>query len=506
MAEADSSEVEPNPTLAPGAKPGRLVRILKACGLYVLVIVILQIVLFAGLVVAAAVPNHDIVKNLNTAISQKIYGPTSMRDRMGGTSDSYTECVEVGEGLGAPDMGLIRRAAEMPRLNTCVPGPAGGAAQIQSLAQDPSKTPTGVSSYYMYWNGYVVLTRPVLAWWGLGALRIVSGALLVLSGVGALVALAKRTKAVVPLALVSPLLFASNLMSEPSTSFSQALSMSAIALGLLISVVWAGRGLRWAVGTATVGGALFCYIDLLTIPATPWALTGMATAMVVYLKRRDIRIAAGHGVVASVAWIAAFALTWLSRWIIAAFFLGWHGVWREVKHLVLFRTGGSYQGVDTSFGAASRGNWSYWWRTYPTSHAVVVLAAIGLVVALVIAVRRFGIQQLSLAGVLALPAVIVYVWYEALKNHSQIHEFFVYRDVPVSIGIVLAAAVFAAVVPPRDAEDSEVRVTAGVHHGDVLDQRQNKSSDAETVDAALDMNGGPRAVGEPHRDDLDGNG
>lgn len=471
--EVDETQVEES---AP-EQPRRLVKILKVCGLYAGAFVLLQLVFFGLLVVAQTPSNHAIVNNLNTAVSQGIYGPGGLRDRMGGASDSYTECVEVAQGLGADQMNIFERAGKMPRIDSCSPG----FTQIEELANGGTLPPSQVGKYYIYWNGYTILTRPVLAWWGLGALRVISGALLVLSGVLALSALARRSHALVPLALAGPLLLSSNVMSEPSTSFSQALSMTAIAVGLYLSIVWSAKGLRWVVIATSLSAAIFCYIDLLTIPAVPWALSGTATAMVVYLRRRDVWVAAGHGVVATVVWPIVFAATWASRWLLATPFLGWHYVWKSIWHLVGFRTGGAYNGVDPSLGAPSKANFHYWTSHFPTAHTVLIVAVICWLIALVYAVLRYGWNRLLLAAVLALPAVVIYVWYEALNNHSQIHRFFVYRGVPVSVGIVLAGAVFAALVAPVANADDEPGKRAGTRRLGLRARVHRRPADAPTA-------------------------
>ncbi len=38
-------------------------------------------------------------------------------------------------------------------------------------------------------------------------------------------------------------------------------------------------------------------------------------------------------------------------------------------------------------------------------------------------------------------ALIVPVWFELLRNHSQLHSWFTYRSLPLAFGIVMAAAV-----------------------------------------------------------------
>ena len=47
-----------------------------------------------------------------------------------------------------------------------------------------------VEEYFRYWAGWTVISRPVLALWGLEALRRISGAMLVLSGAAAVVLVA----------------------------------------------------------------------------------------------------------------------------------------------------------------------------------------------------------------------------------------------------------------------------------------------------------------------------
>lgn len=39
-----------------------------------------------------------------------------------------------------------------------------------------------------------------------------------------------------------------------------------------------------------------------------------------------------------------------------------------------------------------------------------------------------------------MPALVPFVWFEVLRNHSQIHAFFTFRSVAVSVGIVIVAA------------------------------------------------------------------
>jgi hypothetical protein len=52
------------------------------------------------------------------------------------------------------------------------------------------------------------------------------------------------------------------------------------------------------------------------------------------------------------------------------------------------------------------------------------------------------------------------LWYEVLRNHSQIHASFVYANIPAALGIILAAALFAASQTGQTAMPAESRTTS----------------------------------------------
>lgn len=406
------------------------------------VLVGLQFLLFGLLVAGQAVPDEPIAENLVASVEAGTYGPSQIPDRMGTPSDTFTECVVAGTGLGAsPEESALSRAARMPRIGNC----DGGAEDVRAVADGKVFED---QNYYKYWAGYTVITRPALALVGLEGLRILSGALMVAAFVGALLAVRARTSTAVAVALTAPYLVGTNMLSTPSTSFSQSISIAFIFLSVLLTAVGAGRSRSAGLLGAAVGAALFCYVDLLTTPSVPWAMSAFVLAAAVWYRTRDLRRSAVAGVLAAAVWPAAFAVTWASRWAFGALFMGVDETVAMVQQNVGFRTGGAHAGVSDAFGAGLAGNVSYWWGMIPTSGAVLLACAVATAVGLVLAVRRGGPRRLVVALVLALPAVVVPVWYVALSNHSQIHEFFVNRGVPTALAVITAAAL-AAAVPSR---------------------------------------------------------
>ncbi|GAA4979379.1 hypothetical protein GCM10023225_19740 [Kineococcus glutinatus] len=210
------------------------------------------------------------------------------------------------------------------------------------------------------------------------------------------------------------------------------------------TAVLARRGWRGAVVGAAASAALFCYVDLLTVPPMSWALCAAVAGAVGFCAGHTWGSALRGVLAAGAAWPVAFGLTWVSRWVVAALAQG-PSVFSRVAQIGRFRLDGQ-EGVAVSgaFGAGVRANWLYWTEAVVTAVPVVVAAGAVCAGALVVAVRRRGVRGLVVAAVLAVPALVVPAWYAVLSNHSQIHAFFTYRSLAAAVGVVVMACLVAA--------------------------------------------------------------
>jgi hypothetical protein len=401
----------------------------------------LQILFVAMLLAAQAVPDNLIVSHLVEGIDDGIYGPTGRPDYMGGDSFAFTECVVLGTGLGRSDLGVWERTMRMPRLGSCGPG------DDQLRALDRGETVRTDIEYFRYWAGYTVLTRPVLALWGLGSLHMVSGALLVAAIAAAVVAVARRTSTVYALALVVPLIISSNILSMPSTSLHGALANAAAFLCVAMTAGGASYGVRGAVFGTVVGAAVFNYIDLLTTPAIPWMLSAAVAGAVVLSSTGRVGHAVRAVAAVGIAWPLAFAFTWLSRWVIAVVALGWDHAADVIADKIEERTQGAVASADSSRMTVITDNLRYWLDRIGTAQPTLLLAVVVTVTALVAIVLRHDKPRLVWFLVLAAPAIVAPLWYAVLRNHSLIHLRMVYASVPAAVGVTVGAALHAALAP-----------------------------------------------------------
>lgn len=416
---------------------------LRWAGLFLAGLAVVQIVFFGLLVAGQAVPDQAILTKLTQDIEAGDYGPSGIPDRMGGTADTFTECIVAATGLGMEGQNLIERAAFMPRLSNC----RDGKQQILDLAAGKDLAPGAMSGYYKYWSGYTVVTRPAIAMFGMTGMRIVAGGMLLFSAILAVVVLGRRTSMWASAGLLLPLALASNIMSTPSSSFSQAISISVMFLGIALTAWGAAKSIPWAVAAVALSAALFCYVDLLTTPAIPWAFCTVVAAALTYAKHRELRPTLMAGLLAVAIWPIAFGLTWIARWVFAALLLGVRTTYKFIAGNIEFRTAGEHKSVKHVLFAPTQGNWDYWMGHISTATFVLFATGAAIVVALLFVWRRHGARPVAMWPLLASAGIVVILWYEVLSNHSQIHEFFAYRGYPAMLGVMLFAALMLAGLP-----------------------------------------------------------
>ena len=168
--------------------------------------------------------------------------------------------------------------------------------------------------------------------------------------------------------------------------------------------------------------------------------------------------------VVGIVWPLVFLFTWATRWVLAVLFLGWDHTMEVVRSKVSFRLSGASGSVSNEFGASTRANLEYWLDTISTASAVVLVVVVVVVAMLIVAYRRLGPSALALFAMMAVPVLFVPLFYELLRNFSQIHVTKAYTNIPVAVGVVLAAALLTATARPARSrcprQDSNVRRTS----------------------------------------------
>lgn len=356
--------------------------------------------------------------------------------RPGNLEDKFADCFGTSQGLGYD--GLFDSALRSPNLGPCPD--ANEKLDLYQATGDLSSS----WDYFRYWHGYTTISRPSIAALGVKGTRYLLTLLIGATLIGGAAMAVRRTRNLAALALFAPLAATTDLLWMAS-SIPTAIGVIAALCGPLL--VFAAppphdeadalRDLA-LMKRLFVAGGIVAFFDLLSVGPISWAFT--VAAVVVSLPTVDItnRRAVALTVSAAGSWILGYGATWASKWFFTSFVVGVEDTWESVRSGVGFRLGGEHQLVESGFAVSSRENLDYWLQQ---PYAKVTLAlTVGIVAGRAFVYREQASQWLKQFALLGAPALLIVVWYEVLRNHSQIHHWLTYRFWAVFAGILIYAA------------------------------------------------------------------
>ena len=328
---------------------------------------------------------------------------------------------------------------------------ANGSDQIENLCDsiDVEADPSSPDWYHYarYWNGWIVLLKPLLVFLNLNQIRLLVFTAATLFVV-LLASLLVRLAGVWPGLVVAA---AFSLAAYPAACFSLSLSMCLlVALMASILVVMrastcqdSGRLLLFTFDWPSfflVVGAVTVYLDFL---CTPIVTLGMPLALLAFCSSKELSELRGLTVVRTLLsccalWVLGYAGLWIAKWAISAAFLPELDVIgnalgqaaQRSGSIVMEGTNGAVLNI-TPFDSMAC-NFSL---MFPKWILVVfgVLAAsfaLGLVMRGKACVRRgLAAPLLCLLFISSFP----YLWYIALSNHSYVHYWFTFRAQIVTV-------------------------------------------------------------------------
>lgn len=421
----------------------RLLRRLGPVGLF-LTFQVVAVILVIG---AEMVPDRAIADSLLGALDRGLvnevqYPVTGLGLRI----DRFSECVAMTVGLGdPPDSNNVQTALSSPTLGSCVP-------TVERLeAYRTSDRLQTNRFYFRYWHGYTVVTRPALALVGVAGLRQLVMAS-VLAAALALALVVRASSRLIPvLALLFPLILTTDFFDLGESAPHAVVVATSLWLAVVVWTFLASppdsRSLRvLAVGT----GAVSSFFEFMFLIPGTFVLLTVICAMRLnghgWTGRKLWLSTVGFGAF----WFGSFALTWATKWLVAAPVVGLRQVVEEIRNTLLGRLAGDSPLVVDEFGAAVSANFRAW-TTRPWFLLVVVLL-VAVFMMVVWRLRRGDVDRSYLILILVL-SLAPLVWFEVVSNHSQIHFWFTYRALALSAGAI-AGGWLAHLLRPADQTSS----------------------------------------------------
>ncbi len=287
-----------------------------------------------------------------------------------------------------------------------------------------------VVSYARYWNGYLLLLKPLMLFFNLSQIRTMDMAVQFLLLFALLILSFRRGG----LRLAVPLALAFLSLNPVSTALSlQYSSIYLLTLVFLIAMLalksWEKQ---WGYGLFLFLGIDTAFFDFLTYPA---AAVGLCLGVQVVMGKQDARTTLARAVGSGAAWAFGYGGMWAGKWLAASLITG-ENVLSEAVSQAQYRSGGQIAGNE---GSGSAGFFAVAWKNlsvYGSAAGILVLLLI-IAVLLCLLIGRHGRlrPQAGQTVGLCLVFLVPFVWYFLVRNHSMVHYWMTHRN--------LSAAVFA---------------------------------------------------------------
>ena len=287
--------------------------------------------------------------------------------------------------------------------------------------------------YSRYWNGYVVVLKPLLLFFSYSQIRILRMFIQITLMVLIALEIYKRSDVKNALAFVFEMLVINPVSTAMSLQFAHVFDLTLWVCFAMFKLNAFDRSRIWKV--LLCAGILTSFFDQMSYP-----LVCLGIPLIIYLnhskedaKSRFISIITG-----SVAWGAGYGGMWFGKWI-AAELLVHKGTMKDAIDQAFFRVAGGFEKVD---GALSDNYFDILIDDMVSIGIVPLLIFTVFVVVLLIMIwkKRSALSGMTQVSFL-LPLIVglyPFLWVAAVKSHAAVHLYLTYRNFAITLFAVLS--------------------------------------------------------------------
>lgn len=280
------------------------------------------------------------------------------------------------------------------------------------------------SSYGRYWHGYLVYLKPLLMMFNYGQIRYLIGSIqfALLTAVLYLFVNKQKENHVIPFMaaylFLNPAALSLSLQYLPAS----VITMIEFVVILFQEEKYKNNRMRWMYHFFIVG-CLIAYVDFLTYPMLT---LGMPLVFLLVENRKSLKEDITFFVGSCAAWGIGYVAMWGSKWILGSL-LTEENIIADALESVLLRIGAVESGSQVSALQAIIKN-------IGANKMCLILLAVVFVSILGYGIwkkKPIVLKRVDI-GVL-LCALLPFMWYIVVSNHSYIHYWFTYRILSISI-------------------------------------------------------------------------
>lgn len=281
-------------------------------------------------------------------------------------------------------------------------------------------------SYGRYWNGYLVLLKPLMTLFNIYEIRSLLQTIFILSYLAfAVMSFSKMRRFGIAVVAISAISLA------PFGAF-DAVEVLPFSFSFIIAMIGMTAMLRSKLDSRTIAiaffilGAATVYLDFLDNPILTWGMPLIVLLSRSYFEEHDIWTFLRVAGISVLFWIIGYGGIWLSKWILATLVTGTNVI-GDAAAAVSFRIS-SIDSVYYSPLEAIKANMLHLHGYYKIVLLLLAISSILCIVALIANRRKLCFCMVVIIAVSVTPIV----WYAVLANHSYIHQGFTYRNLIIT--------------------------------------------------------------------------
>lgn len=286
----------------------------------------------------------------------------------------------------------------------------------------------GVISYGRYWHGYLLYLKPLLLLFDYGQIRYFVGCIQFGAFVYVFYLFIKKKKEshILPFAaayfFLNPAALSLSLQYFPAS----VLTLLQFVILLLQEEKYKGNLKRW-IYHFFIAGCLIAYFDFLTFPLLT---LGMPLVFLLVENKRSLKDTVLSFLGSCTAWGAGYGMMWASKWILATLFTE-ENIIMDALSNVLLRVGAAESEVKVNFLKVVLKNIG----ANKLCLLIVTLVFVGMIFYGTRDKHRIDFKKVDVGVFLC--AILPFLWYLVVSNHSYIHYWFTYRILAISIYAIL---------------------------------------------------------------------
>lgn len=399
--------------------------------------------------VSYIIPNKRIDWHVSESVAQlKSEGvyPRPFFNTQSAQLDNFTDSWMLNLAISADNKHPLKSALENPH-RVAKEYDEGKIDKIENLEMSINNDDINVKSYSRYWHGYLGILRPLLVLFSYTEIRFLNMCALFMLFIIVNSLLKKKLGIKIMMSFFISMMMVMFVIVPMSLQFSSMFYIMFISMIILLLYHDKIEENNLELYVFFIIGSITSFLDLLTVPLISLGIPLTTYILLIQNNKNQQLTKRLHNNIKnktlfsntieiiknSIIWGIGYGITWASKWVIATIILK-QNVITDALNQILSRTSGTSDTVVFTVKSVIESNTNIMFTGFTTKLLLLILL-IGIIA--IIFIRKDLDEIIKISSILLI-ALMPFVWYIILKNHSQMHCWFTYRNLSITVYTILA--------------------------------------------------------------------